>query len=144
MTAGLRTGEHLRLDELGGSVGELFEFEGMAADHHLRVATGPGQVVRFLHHDDGEPPHAARPLGRRRTAPAARCRQATRPVFRFGVSALALLSPVLLVAVGADTNRLLPLFAIGVFIGFTISEIGLVQHWRTHRSGPRPEARHRG
>ncbi len=60
--------------------------------------------------------------------------RAERPVFRYGVSALALLSAVLLIATNADTNRLLPLFAIGVFIGFTISQLGLVRHWRSHRS----------
>ncbi|WP_375500966.1 APC family permease [uncultured Jatrophihabitans sp.] len=60
--------------------------------------------------------------------------RAERPVFRYGVSALALLSAVLLLVVGADTNQLLPLFAIGVFIGFTISQVGLVRHWRQTRS----------
>ena len=59
--------------------------------------------------------------------------RAERPVFRYGVSALALLSAALLILFGADTNRLLPLFAIGVFIGFTISQVGLVRHWFTHR-----------
>ncbi len=60
--------------------------------------------------------------------------RAERPVFRYGVSALALLSAVLLIAIGADTNRLLPLFAIGVFIGFTISQLGLVRHWYCERT----------
>jgi hypothetical protein len=60
--------------------------------------------------------------------------RAERPVFRYGVGALAILSALLLVALGADTHRLLPLFAIGVFIGFTISQVGMVQHWRTHRA----------
>ena len=59
--------------------------------------------------------------------------RAERPVFRFGVSALALLAALLLVLIGADTNKLLPLFAIGVFIGFTISQVGLVRHWFTDR-----------
>ncbi len=59
--------------------------------------------------------------------------RAERPVYRYGVSALALLAAILLLAIGADTQRLLPLFAIGVFIGFTISQVGLVQHWRGHR-----------
>lgn len=61
--------------------------------------------------------------------------RAERPVFRYGVSALAILAAVLLIAIGADTNRLLPLFAIGVFIGFTISQTGLVRHWYRQR-GP--------
>jgi len=60
--------------------------------------------------------------------------RAERPVYRYGVTALAFLSAVLLVSVGADTNRLLPLFAIGVFIGFTISQVGLVRHWNRERT----------
>ncbi|WP_127359210.1 APC family permease [Actinacidiphila soli] len=59
--------------------------------------------------------------------------RAERPVYRYGVLALALLAAVLLVAANADTHRLIPLFAIGVFIGFTISQVGLVRHWATER-----------
>ncbi|MFJ9369310.1 APC family permease [Nocardia sp. NPDC101769] len=58
-----------------------------------------------------------------------------RPVFRYGVGALAILAALVLIIVSADTNRLLPVFAIGVFIGFTISQLGLVRHWRAVR-GP--------
>jgi amino acid transporter len=58
---------------------------------------------------------------------------AERPVYRYGVSALALCAGALLIVVGADTNRLLPLFAIGVFIGFTISQVGLARHWWEER-----------
>lgn len=60
--------------------------------------------------------------------------RAERPVFRYGVVALALLAAVLLVATSADTHRLIPLYAIGVFIGFTISQTGLVRHWYGLRS----------
>jgi amino acid transporter len=56
-----------------------------------------------------------------------------RPVYRWGVVALAMLAALLLLAVDADTHRMLPLFAIGVFIGFTISQIGLVRHWARER-----------
>ncbi|SOE70097.1 Amino acid transporter [Streptomyces sp. OV198] len=56
-----------------------------------------------------------------------------RPVYRWGVVTLALLAAVLLIAVNADTHRMIPLFAIGVFIGFTISQIGLVRHWTGQR-----------
>jgi hypothetical protein len=55
--------------------------------------------------------------------------RAERPVFRYGVVALALLAGVLLIAVDAATGRLIPLYAIGVFVGFTISQAGLVRHW---------------
>jgi amino acid transporter len=62
--------------------------------------------------------------------------RAEKPVFRYGVTALALLAAAVLVIVDANTQRLLPVFAIGVFIGFTISQTGLVLHWRRER-GPR-------
>ncbi|HLK01173.1 MAG TPA: APC family permease [Streptosporangiaceae bacterium] len=55
--------------------------------------------------------------------------RAERPVYRYGVVALAVLAALLLVAVDATTDRLIPLYAIGVFIGFTISQAGLVRHW---------------
>ncbi|MFF5586327.1 amino acid permease [Streptomyces hygroscopicus] len=59
--------------------------------------------------------------------------RAERPVYRYGVVALALLSAALLSAVGGETHRLIPLFAIGVFTGFTISQVGLVRHWATEQ-----------
>ena len=66
--------------------------------------------------------------------------RAERPVYRTGIAALALAATLLLVAVGAQTQRLIPLFTIGVFIGFTISQLGLVRHWITERP-PRWQAR---
>jgi amino acid transporter len=56
-----------------------------------------------------------------------------RPVFRYGVAILAALAGVLLVAVGANTESLIPLYAIGVFTGFTLSQGGLVKHWWQQR-----------
>ncbi|MEU8951259.1 APC family permease [Streptomyces sp. NPDC048489] len=60
--------------------------------------------------------------------------RAERPVYRWGVVSLALLAALLLITVDADTHRMIPLFAIGVFIGFSVSQIGLVRHW----AGTRP------
>ncbi len=59
--------------------------------------------------------------------------RAERPVYRHGIIALALAALLLLVAVNAETGRLIPLYAIGVFLGFTISQVGLVHHWRQAR-----------
>jgi amino acid transporter len=59
--------------------------------------------------------------------------RAEKPVYRIGIAALAVAAAALLVAVNADTQRLIPLYAIGVFVGFTISQIGLVRHWRSER-----------
>ena len=60
--------------------------------------------------------------------------RAAKPIYRHGIVFLALLAGLLLVAVGAETGRLIPLFTIGVFTGFTISQVGLVRHWRKQRS----------
>ncbi len=56
-----------------------------------------------------------------------------RLVFGNGILALTVFSAILLVAVGGNTNTLIPLFAIGVFTGFTLSQAGLVVHWRRTR-----------
>ncbi|MBT2383562.1 APC family permease [Streptomyces sp. ISL-11] len=60
--------------------------------------------------------------------------KADRQVHRHGVLALAAVSALLLVLSGGDVNTLVPLFAIGVFVGFTICQVGMVRHWRRERS----------
>jgi len=60
--------------------------------------------------------------------------RADRQVHRYGVVVLAILAAALLVASNGDTQALVPLFAVGVFIGFTLSQFGMVKHWRTERS----------
>ncbi len=56
-----------------------------------------------------------------------------RQTFGNGILVLAAMAGALLVAVGGNTNTLIPLFAIGVFIGFTLAQTGLVVHWRKLR-----------
>jgi amino acid transporter len=60
--------------------------------------------------------------------------RADRQVHRYGVVVLAVLAAALLVASNGNTQALVPLFAVGVFIGFTLSQFGMVKHWRTERS----------
>src|SRR5487761_1503168 len=55
-----------------------------------------------------------------------------RTVYRFGVVVLAVLAGLLIVGSGGNTQTLIPLYAIGVFIGFTLAQTGLVRHWFTH------------
>ncbi|MGD0379818.1 MAG: APC family permease [Acidimicrobiales bacterium] len=54
--------------------------------------------------------------------------------YNHGIVVLALFSGGLLLAVHGATQRLIPMFAIGVFTGFTLSQVGLVVHW--HRTRP--------
>jgi len=58
-----------------------------------------------------------------------------RLVFANGIIALALLASALVIVFGGQTHRLIPLYAVGVFISFTLSQAGMVRHWRKDR-GP--------
>src|SRR5262249_56262 len=53
-----------------------------------------------------------------------------RLVYSQGIYALTLLSALLLIIFGGVTDRLIPLFAIGAFLAFTLSQAGMVEHWR--------------
>ncbi len=56
-----------------------------------------------------------------------------RLVYERGVWVLAIASAILLIAVNGNTQALIPMFAIGVFTGFTLSQLGMVVHWRQTR-----------
>jgi amino acid transporter len=53
-----------------------------------------------------------------------------RLVYSQGILVLAVLAAILLVLFGGVTDRLIPLFAIGAFLAFTLSQAGMVAHWR--------------
>ncbi|MFD5538404.1 APC family permease [Streptomyces sp. NPDC127079] len=74
-------------------------------------------------------------LARDHYAPHVFALKADRQVHRHGVLALAVASAALLVFSGGDTNTLVPMFAVGVFVGFTIAQVGMVRHWRIEK-GP--------
>lgn len=65
-----------------------------------------------------------------------------RLVFSWGIVVLASLAALLVVMLGARTTALIPLYAIGVFLSFTISQIGMVVHsWRIGKIRPGEEVR---
>jgi amino acid transporter len=53
-----------------------------------------------------------------------------RLVYTEGILVLAVLTAILLVLFGGVTDRLIPLYAIGAFLAFTLSQAGMVAHWR--------------
>ncbi|MFE3453737.1 APC family permease [Nonomuraea sp. NPDC059194] len=59
--------------------------------------------------------------------------RADRQVHRYGIAFLTITSGVLIVIARGDMNMLVPLFAIGVFVGFTLSQAGMVRHWLKDR-----------
>ena len=59
-----------------------------------------------------------------------------------GIVALALLAVLLVVGFQAEVTRLIPLYTVGVFVSFTLSQIGMVRHWnRALGEGPEPPER---
>ena len=65
-------------------------------------------------------PHAFGYLGRRL-------------VYTYGIAVLAVLCGGLLILFGGVTDRLIPLYAVGAFLAFTLSQSGMVVHWRRNR-----------
>lgn len=64
-----------------------------------------------------------------------------RLVFSNGILLLALLAGALIVIFGGDSHALIPLFAVGAFLAFTLSQAGMVVHWWRERGpGRRPKA----
>src|SRR5437762_13847978 len=63
-----------------------------------------------------------------------------RLVYTYGIVVLALLSCFLLVIFGDVTDRLIPLYAVGAVLAFTLSQFGLVVHWRQKRGPHWPES----
>jgi amino acid transporter len=58
-----------------------------------------------------------------------------RLVFSQGIWGLAILAALLLILFGGVTDRLIPLFAVGAFMAFTLSQAGMVGHWWKNSKG---------
>ncbi len=68
-------------------------------------------------------------LARDRFLPRQLANLGDRLVFSNGIVLLAVFSGVLVWAFRGDTSRLIPLYAVGVFLSFTLSQAGMVVHW---------------
>jgi amino acid transporter len=74
-------------------------------------------------------PRLASLLARDRFLPRQFATRGDKLVFSNGIIILAIFSGVLVAAFGGDTSRLIPLYAVGVFLSFTLSQSGMVLHW---------------
>jgi hypothetical protein len=64
-----------------------------------------------------------------------------RLVFTVGILFLAASSGLLLILFGGITDHLIPLFAVGAFLAFTLSQAGMVMHWYKSPDAPRAPAK---
>jgi amino acid transporter len=85
-------------------------------------------------------PRLASLLARDRFVPRQFASLGERLVFSNGILVLAGFAALLIVIFGGDTHALIPLYAVGVFISFTLSQAGMVRHWLVEH-GPRWRAR---
>jgi len=75
-------------------------------------------------------PRLASIMARDRFLPRQFMNQGDRLAFSNGILILSVLASALLVIFGGDTHALIPLYMIGVFVSFTLSQAGMVIHWR--------------
>jgi amino acid transporter len=59
-----------------------------------------------------------------------------RLLYSWGIYVLVALTALLLIVFGGVTDRLIPLFAIGAFMAFTLSQAGMVMHWKRQGGFP--------
>ena len=86
-------------------------------------------------------PRLASIVSRDRYLPRQFMNQGDRLAFSNGIGVLSVCAGVLLVIFGGDTHALIPLYMIGVFVSFTLSQFGMVLHWkRTRETGWRASA----
>lgn len=78
-------------------------------------------------------PRIASFLSKDRYMPRQFANRGDRLVFSNGVLILSVFASVLIVAFGGNTARLIPLYAVGVFLAFTLSQAGMVVHHRKTR-----------
>ena len=80
-------------------------------------------------------PRLCRAIAQNNYLPHAFAYRGRRLVYTYGIAVLALLTGVLLILFGGVTDRLIPLYAVGAFLAFTLSQTGMVVHWFKKR-GP--------
>lgn len=78
-------------------------------------------------------PRLASIVAKDRFLPRQFANQGDRLAFSNGIVVLSLLAGVLLVAFGGDTHALIPLYMLGVFVSFTLSQTGMVLKWRREK-----------
>jgi amino acid transporter len=108
---------------------------GRGAFYYLTIASVIGVLALSANTSFAGFPRLCRVLALDDYLPAEFAHLGRRLVYSQGILILALLSGVLLVAFGGVTDRLIPLFAVGAFLAFTLCQLGMVIHWR-REGGP--------
>ena len=110
-------------------------FEGRGIPYYLVQAATMLILVLAANTAYADFPRLASILARDRYLPRQFMNQGDRLAFSNGILGLSTFAAILLVVFGGDTHALIPLYMIGVFLSFTMSQAGMLVHWRKLR-GP--------
>ena len=103
---------------------------GRGAFYYLTLGSVVAVLALSANTSFADFPRVCRVLAEDRFLPDSFAIRGRRLVYSQGVIVLAWLSGVILIAFGGITDRLIPLFAIGALLAFTMSQAGMVAHWR--------------
>ncbi len=106
---------------------------GRGAFYQLTVAAIVAVLAFSANTSFADFPRVARLLALDRSLPETFAHRGRRLVFSHGIVVLAVLSAILLVVFHGITDHLIPLFAVGALLSFTLSQAGMVRHWRVSR-----------
>ncbi len=105
-------------------------FHGRGVPYYLVQAATMLILVLAANTAYADFPRLASILARDRYVPRQLMNQGDRLAFSNGIIGLSIFAGGLLVAYAGDTHSLIPLYMIGVFVSFTLSQAGMVAHWR--------------
>jgi len=114
---------------------------GVGVPYYILQAATAAILVLAANTSFADFPRLASLLAADRFLPRQLATRGDRLVFSNGVFILSLLACVLIVVFKGEEQSMLPLYALGVFLSFTLSQAGMVVHW--HRLRKADEAAHR-
>jgi hypothetical protein len=108
---------------------------GHGAIYYITIASVLSVLVLSANTSFADFPRVCRLLAEDDFLPAGFANRGRRLVYSLGINVLAVTAGVILIVFGGITDKLIPLFAVGAFGAFTLSQAGMVAHW-WRRRGP--------
>ena len=108
---------------------------GRGPIYYITIASVLSVLILSANTSFADFPRVCRLLAEDDFLPAGFANRGRRLVYSLGISVLTVSSGVILIAFGGITDKLIPLFAVGAFGAFTLSQAGMVAHWWRKR-GP--------
>lgn len=103
---------------------------GKGAFYYVTIATVVAVLSLSANTSFADFPRLCRVLALDEYLPSEFAHPGRRLVYSVGIVVLAALTAILLIVFGGITDRLIPLFAVGAFMTFTMSQTGMVMHWK--------------